>query len=157
MKKLIIVLALTLSAFALHAQVGGVTYTPYTPPPRTSSSSSGLGGFSFPRIPSTPPSTSSSSSQGQSVTAYYVSSTGDVYRQQIRVAVENAPGNYGSIASYQTSYMYVDAVYSRTTGRWEKMSTKPRVSKCSAYTNDYMEANFMYRAMIGATYFYFDL
>lgn len=83
--------------------------------------------------------------------AYYSDSNGNVYKLPIKVEIQNR---------YNMVSIYVSECYQNNgaQGYWYKLPSKPKASECMpAYTQNPMEKRFMYKVMINAKYYYFDL
>lgn len=92
-------------------------------------------------------------SQAQTVrtNAYYSDSNGNVYKLPIKVDIQN---RYNMVSIYVSEYYQNNGAQ----GYWYKLPSKPKASECmSAYAQNPMEKRFMYKVMINAKYYYFDL
>ena len=92
----------------------------------------------------------SSSQQTIRATAYYEDS-GSYYKAPIQVTVKSSGGS----VSYHVTAYYVD---NGIGGSWQNISYGGQAQKCnSALSNDPLEEQFMYKALVNAKWFYFDL
>lgn len=140
MKRLLTVLFALVLGTVAFAQVGGVVYNPFNPQTQGQSKRG-----------------DSSRSQVYSTTAYSINSYGKISSMQIRVAVTQSAASYGGSVSER---MNVAAIYSRSGlagGYWQPLPTRPDVYQCSEYSNNRLEQQFMYMAMAGDGWVYFNL
>jgi len=96
------------------------------------------------------------SSQTVRSTAYFVRN-GEYYKAPIQVEISSSTNHYGG-----TSY-YVVAVWNNTSysGSWSRLPNKVAVQRCistSAYgATARLERSYMYKALVGYDWYYFDL
>lgn len=134
MKKYLFILASVFIGFAANAQVGNIEYQ---------SIYSGQGTNYR----------NSYQSSGQTVrtTAYSLESNRHIIKTPIKVNV--ASNSYG-IMQIRVVEQYVTYGIG---GKWQK-TTPTNVTECMAmYANNPLEQQFMYKAMIGGKWYYFDL
>ncbi|MBO7604723.1 MAG: hypothetical protein J6S97_09965 [Bacteroidales bacterium] len=154
MKRLLILFAMMLSTSAL-AQVGGVEFTPYIPRQSQPQNQPQLDPWinDTPYILRQSPSNAKSNLETQNVSAFKVDVWGNYVTMRIRVEI--GPSSQSAYSS--NTNMRVVARYSRQTGTWDPIATKPIVYKCSYSSAEPMEQRFMYKAYVGTEYVYFDL
>ena len=141
MKNTLIIVAsilLFITAIPSKAQVGGISYTPYT--------------YGQKRVEEKP-------TQTQSVTAYTVDSFGNLSKIRLKIGFFETRSPYYSSTPSPITYTEVRVVayYSGGLTGWQSISPLPKVEKCMQYSNNRMEQSFMYKAWVGTDYVYFDM
>ena len=153
---IVLTVAVFMAMLSVEVKAQGLVYTPFIP--ESSSSSSGTtnwgsdSGYSRPNYGS-----NHVSSQTQTIrtTAYYADYEGYYYKVPIRVEY--------TVYSYGSSSLMVAEQWETTAfgGQWKKLPVMANVEKCRPITaygvNAYLEKNFMYKAMVGTRWYYFDL
>lgn len=131
-KYLIIIL---LSTFAIASKAQTVSYTPYIPGANSTNS------YQAPQT----------QSEIVRTTAYYSDYSGNLYKVPIKVSITS--NGYSTIIKVIEKYN--SAIYS---GKWEKVYSSGNASKCvRGIGGGYLEEQFMYKALVDAKYWYFDL
>ena len=128
MKKLLIILVLAICGISAKAQI---VYDPF--------------------IPGQTRQQTQAQTQTMRTNAYYSDSYGNIYKLPIKVEIQN---RYNMVSIYVSEYYQNNGAQ----GYWYKLPSKPKASECMpAYTQNPMEKRFMYKVMINAKYYYFDL
>ena len=140
MKKLILVLMALVSTVVANAQVGGVTYQIYVPPTNNGVTIPNFNNSNAYQAPKP-------KSVTQRTTAYYKDSSGNINRIPIVVKITK---NYG------VTYREIIQIWDNVTSRWDNV-TPNRAEPCMPQSNNYLEKQFMFKALVGSSMCYFDL
>jgi hypothetical protein len=149
MKKLLFIIGLALTCSMVYGQVGGAVYKPFIYEPQQNNTQNQQQG-SYQNQPQRNYQNQNSNNQYVETiraTAYRVDSNGQYIKLPIKV-------------QQQSSYYFVVERYNTTgMGQWEKISNPAQVQKCmrNYYNDNDIENMFMYKALIGTTWYYFDL
>lgn len=157
MKKTITILFFAFMAvLSFEAKAQGLVYTPFIPQQSSSSTNSGSwfgnGSSSHSRIGYSRPSAQTQTIQ---TTAYYADYNGNYYKVPIRV-------EYTLYSNGASSLCVTEKWQSNGfSGQWYKLSSRAAVKDCQPITANgctaELERAFMYKAMVGTNWYYFDL
>ena len=156
MKHSFIIIVTLLAIIAVDANAQGLVYTPFIPKQSSSSYDIGgeSGGYSSSRSRS---GYARPSQQTQTIrtTAYFVDYNGDYYKVPIHV-------EYTVYSNGATSLSVTEQYESNGFGgQWKRLLSPARVTSCQSIMANgdtaELERSFMYKAMVGTKWYYFDL
>ena len=154
---LFVIIVALLSIITVDVKAQGLVYTPFIPQQSSSSTDFGgmYGGGSSSSRPRSGYSRPSSQTQTTRTTAYFADYNGNYYKVPIKV-------EYTVYSNGATSLTVTEQYESNGFGgQWKRILTAANVVSCQSITANgvtaELERTFMYKAMVGTRWYYFDL
>ena len=156
MKHIIVTFLVFISVVSFEAKAQGLVYTPFIPQQSSSSTGSDSwfgNGASSRRQPTY--SRPSAQTQTTRTTAYYVDYSGNYYK--VPILVEYTVYSNGATSLRVTEKWQSNGI----NGQWHRLPSSANVQSCQPITANgrtaELERSFMYKAMVGTDWYYFDL